>query len=344
MAFTDFHSRALDFASAHIETWKSMSKSDSSITLLTGNSNKVFLLQTSSAVVPNKLIYRVFGPNEITDKARERSIFSQLSFYDFGPKNLGDCSTERLEEYLEGFRTIENILFHDQKIISLITKEMKKMHYFDMTKVIGNEGNMTEENVLKWRNLIKEKLRIYEDAGKLSIVQNIVAQSTLDVFLEVLPRDSEVVYSHLDPSPINLLYNPDKGKVNFIDYEFSGFSYRSMDFALMLNECQIDFFYDKPPFYRICEELAPSNSLIKEYVLSYGEGKDLWVEIKRSLIASHYVWALWSLAVYSGLSEGYDYLEFGLKRFQMFQDSLKKYVDNGGVEYLKMMADDLFDI
>lgn len=342
MSISDFHSRALDFASAHIESLKSMTKQNSFITLLTGNSNKVFLLSTNLPVVPNKIIYRIFGSNEITDKLRERNIFTHLSALDFGPKNLGDSSTERLEEYLEGFRTTDNILFHDQKVITKLAQQMRKYHYFDMRKAFGNEGNMTEANVLKWKNLIKDKFHLYEAAGRINEVLEAVSQTSLDTFYSVLPRDSEVVYCHLDPSPINILYCQEKNMVRFIDYEFSGMSYRSMDFALMLNEAQMDYLYDKHPFFRVCEELAPSDSLIKLYVLAYGEDKDLWVEIKRSLIASHYIWTLWSLAVYSGPSEGYDYLEFGLKRFSMFKDSLKKYVDNGGVEGLKMMADDLF--
>ena len=132
MSISDFHSRALDFASAHIESLKSMTKQNSFITLLTGNSNKVFLLSTNLPVVPNKIIYRIFGSNEITDKLRERNIFTHLSALDFGPKNLGDSSTERLEEYLEGFRTTDNILFHDQKVITKLAQQMRKYHYFDI--------------------------------------------------------------------------------------------------------------------------------------------------------------------------------------------------------------------
>lgn len=343
MSSTDFHSKALQFALNHLKTWKAVTKDTSSITLLTGNSNKVFLLETSLPIIPKQIIYRVFGPNEITDKFRERKIFSQLSLYNFGPKNLADSETERLEEYLEGFHPIPNKMFHDRRILKKIAKKLKRLHNLNMSKVIGGEGIMTDSNLIKWKNLIVEKRKLYEEAGVWEKVQDIIGEDSLDAFNEVMPRESEVVYCHLDPSPLNFLYNEQKNKVAFVDFEFSGYSYRSMDIGLMLNEVQMNYLVEESPFFSIFEDLAPTDALVKEIVLAYGEGKELWIEVKRSLIASHFVWSLWGLANYNGPTNGYDYLQFGLTRFNMFEVALKEYVDKGKIEYLKAIAEDLFD-
>ena len=342
MSQPDFHSNALQFASQNLQAWKLVTKQTSTITLLTGNSNKVFLLASSLPIIPNQLIYRVFGPNEITDKSRERQIFSQLSHHHFGPKNLGDSDTERLEEYFEGFSPIPNKFFHERKILQKICKKARKMHHLDMSKAIGGEGIITDLNVNKWRNLILNKKNLFEAVGEWESVQKAISNESFKNFNEVIPRESEVVYCHLDPSPLNFLYNAQKDKVIFVDFEFSGYSYRSMDFGLMLSEVQMDFLYESPPYFRVCEELAPTDSIVKESVLAYGEGKEMWVEVKRSLIAAHFVWSLWSLAAYNGPTVGYNYLEYGLMRYKMFESALKEYTENGKIEYLKAVADELF--
>ena len=342
MSQPDFHSNALQFASLHLKDWNLVTKQNSTITFLTGNSNKVFHLSTTLPIIPKDLIYRVFGPNEITEKSRERQIFSQLSHHHFGPKNLGSSDTERLEEYFEGFLPTPNKLFYDKEILTKICKKLRKLHYLDMSKAIGGEGIITDLNINKWTNLILNKKDLFEAAGEWENVQKVVANKIAQGFNDVIPRESEVVYCHLDPSPLNFLYNAQDNKVKFVDFEFSGYSYRSLDFGLMLSEVQMDYLFDSPPYFKACEELAPSDLAIKDFVIAYGEGKEMWVEIKRSLIAADYIWSIWGLACYNGPTVGYNHLEFGLMRFRKFFKALKQYEVNGKIEYLKAIADELF--
>lgn len=342
MSINQFHIRALSFASSQLDSWKLISLSDSSIIWLCGNSNKVFLLSTNLPIVPQKLIYRIFGPNEITNKARERKIFTNLSSIGFGPKNLGDSTTERLEEYLEGYTPTPNNLFFEQNFIANFLHILKEFHYFDMSNIVKNEGNIIEINIHNWLNLIKSKLHLFESIGKLNEILEIISESTLNSFWSVVPTDSEMVYCHLDPAPTNILYNSTNSSVRIVDFEFSGMTYRSIDFGLLLNDIVMDYYYDKTPFFRVNEGLVVDDNLIKSYALAYGEGKEMWVEIKRSIIACHFIWCLWSLAFNSGPTEGFDYLEFGIFRYKLFRENLKIYLKNGGVEYLKNIAEDLF--
>ena len=342
MSWQDYHSNALRLASQHLKDWNLVTKQNSTMTYLTGNSNKVFHLATTLPIIPKHLIYRVFGLNEITDKSRERKIFSQLSIHQFGPKDLGSSDTERLEECFEGFLPTPNKLFYDKGIMTKICKKLKKFHHLDISEAIGGEGIITDMNLNKWINLINSKKGLFEAAGEWENVQKVVAPKITQGFNEVMPRESEVVFCHLDPSPLNFLYNAQQNKVKFVDFEFSGYSYRSLDFGLMLSEVQMDYLHDSPPFFKACEELAPSNLAIKEIVMAYGEGKEMWVEIKRSLIAADFIWSIWGIAYYNGPTVGYNHLEFGLMRFRKFCQGLKEYEANGKTEYLKAIADELF--
>ena len=141
---------------------------------------------------------------------------------------------------------------------------------------------------------------------------------------------------------MNFLYSRSLDSVKFIFFEFAGLSYRSLDLALMLIECQKDYYYDLPPFFRMVDELAPNEEIVKKYVLAYGEGREMWVEVMRSLVVVHLVWSLWSFAVYEGVKDGYDYLLNGLTRFRMFKDEVKKFRQNGGLEYLEEASRKIF--
>lgn len=339
MSLDDAHLKALEFARQKIESWKTVTQSQSSIIQLKGNSNKVYLLQTTSDTIPQNLIYRQFGSDTITSKTRERAIFSYLSSQSFGPTNFGDTETERLEEYYSGFEPIKNFEFHDPILIPKISSKLKEFHSIPHPTFLPST-NILLENLSKWRQQILSKLNLYSESQ--SLVSEATSQETLNEFYSILPQDSVQVFSHLDPSPMNFLYNQSLDSVKFVDFEFAGLSFRSLDLALMLIECQKDYYYEFPPFFRIVEELAPNEQIVKKYVLAYGEGREMWVEVMRSLVVVNLVWSLWSFAVYEGVTDGYDYLLNGITRFRMFKDEVKRFWQNGGFEYLEETSRKIF--
>jgi thiamine kinase-like enzyme len=340
MSRTDFHALAVAFAHEKLKGWRDVTISNSKLTQFVGNSNKVFLFEPTILTDPPKVVFRYFGPNEITDKARERKIYTKLTQHGLAPQNFGDSSTCRLEFFLDGYQPVENRFFGDLDSAAKVAKKLRIMHCVDMREVLQGEGLMTDLNMRKWRDIILNKISIYGEAQ--NAVLEVIKEENFEVYDRIIPKDSPIVFSHLDPSMLNILYHPDKKSVFLIDYEFSGFAYRAVDFALMLNESQIDYLYAFSPFYRLCPEMRPTDEIVKHYVTEYGEGKEMWVEVKRCLAATHLIWALWSLAMYSGPSEGYNYLSFGLMRFSMFKTECDQYEAAGGLENLQKTAEAIF--
>eukprot|EP00358_Blepharisma_japonicum_P001926 CAMPEP_0202945938 /NCGR_PEP_ID=MMETSP1395-20130829/7756_1 /ASSEMBLY_ACC=CAM_ASM_000871 /TAXON_ID=5961 /ORGANISM="Blepharisma japonicum, Strain Stock R1072" /LENGTH=122 /DNA_ID=CAMNT_0049646255 /DNA_START=686 /DNA_END=1054 /DNA_ORIENTATION=+ len=117
-----------------------------------------------------------------------------------------------------------------------------------------------------------------------------------------------------------------------------------MDFGLLLNEITYDFLYDKFPYWKYCEELKATDEIVERYVRAYGEGAEMWVEVKQSLIASNYIWAMWSLASYKGPSEGYDFLEYALTRYRRFKNEYQQFLENGGLEGLIRRSREIFAV
>mmetsp|Transcript_3067 Transcript_3067/g.2773 ORF Transcript_3067/g.2773 Transcript_3067/m.2773 type:complete len:164 (+) Transcript_3067:544-1035(+) len=155
------------------------------------------------------------------------------------------------------------------------------------------------------------------------------------MYLDILPRNSPIVFSHLDPNPLNFLYNPELQQVYFIDFEFSGYGYRAIDIAQVLDGVPYDFLHKEYPYWKYYEELTVSDDVIENYVRAYGEGAEMWVEVKRCLIASQYIWATWGLASYKGPSSGYDYLEYSLQRFRRFKAECAAFKEVGTEEWLE---------
>ena len=335
----DYHEDALKVIRENIDSWSLGSKENTVLTLLTGTSNKVFKIETVLNISPVRLIYRFFGPNEITDKIRERKIFNKLDAEGLGPTNYGESATSRIEKYLEGFVPMTASQFTDTKIIPKICSVLKKLHGLNMSDVLNEDFSILDSNLIKWKNIASEKINVFERKDE---VLEILSENSWNLYEEVLPKASPLVFSHLDPSHVNILYNPESEKIAFIDYEFSGYAYRSIDLGMLLSEIRLNYLYPFPPFYEFCPEKAPNDELIKRYVIEYGGGKDLWIETKQALIVANYIWAVWHLAMYNPGTSGFDYLGNAIMRFDEFINDCRKFKENGGVEYLRLKAEEIF--
>ena len=98
----------VDFVLSVIQTsevnWSKVTENDCKMTKLVGNSNKVYMVQTSLPLTPKRLIFRVFGSGETLDLQTNSSIFQRLAENKVAPKIYFETSLYRVEEYLEDTR------------------------------------------------------------------------------------------------------------------------------------------------------------------------------------------------------------------------------------------------
>jgi thiamine kinase-like enzyme len=336
----------LAFCKESMDSWKQLDSTTVSVKQLTGNSNKVLLVETSEPISPSKLIFRYFGPDEVTDKRRERLIFRKLGRLGMGPESYGETARMRVEEFLEGFEPLAHTQIVDPNIMRLVTARLRQFHKLDFTDVIDKEPLITDQHPQKWREVAYNRLtanpNITERRAEYEEAMELLQGSNWDLYDSMLPRDSPVVFSHSDPSELNFLYNTAENRIYFVDFEFAGYSYRAMDMASWLNEAMSDYSHDQYPFFSYNILDMPSDDIVAAYVRSYGEGKEMFIELKRCLIAVHYLWALWSLASYKGDIGKYDYLGYALMRYRDFKRTLGEFRSRRGLEGLRAEADRLF--
>ena len=68
----------------------------------------------------------------------------------------------------------------------------------------------------------------------------------------------------------------------------------------------------------------------------------MWVEIKLSLITTYYIWAIWDLVMSNIPEVGFDYVLNAILRLREFKKDFNQCKVNGGKEYLKQLANQIF--
>ncbi|OMJ84080.1 hypothetical protein SteCoe_14894 [Stentor coeruleus] len=335
---------ALQYIKQQIPSWNEVTSETSIFTLLTGTSNKVYKVQSSLLITPQIIIFRVFGPNEITDKVRERRIFNALSTQNLSAKNLSETETWRLEEFLENYLPMTTPDYFSSDNIRQISQKFKAFHSLDMTNIVDIDENILEKNIAKWRIIGKNKLSLLKNQDSINTLNELLNDETWDKCQNLIPRTSPIVFCHLDPNSYNLIYNRNLQDFFLIDYEFSGYCYRAIDFSLMFTEIKFDFEVQEPPYFKYYPEKQVSDEIIKRYVLEYGEGAEMWIEIKMLLILSQYLWAVWDLAMWNDQKTGFDYIENAIVRFREFIKDYEEFVNKGGRDFLVEVSKKLFGI
>jgi hypothetical protein len=106
---------------------------------------------------------------------------------------------------------------------------------------------------------------------------------------------------------------------------------------MLLTDVKYDYNHPVYPFYQYQQEAYPGDQILASCVQAYGEGVEMFVECKRCMIASNYLWAMWAFSLYSEDSDGIDMLSYGLLRFSEFIEGYEDF-KNKGLEGMRREA------
>ena len=339
-------SEAARFIKENIQTWSSLQLEEMQFNKTIGNSNKVYVVSNSAGLTPAKIIFRIFGPNDVTDKPRENKIFNKLAELDIGPKMLGQEAGLRLEEYWDGFDPIPRKWLFDPNVNKKIADLLRTYHSQDMSDTLNESTLICIEHPRKWRALAQARLaenpNITNRKQELAEVMELLSDENWRLYLSILPSTARTVFIHGDPSELNFLYNARLDEVRFVDFEFAGFGYAACDLAYIINEAQYEYDYPEYPYWSFVPEDLPTYQQIADFITFYGGGKELFIQVQQMMIASHYHWAMWSLAMYKGDRDGYDYLGYALLRYREFKTKYSRYITEGGQAGLVSRAEVYF--
>ncbi|XP_068595264.1 choline kinase alpha [Brachionichthys hirsutus] len=345
--------------------WKCVSEDDFSITVIRGGlSNRLFLCSLPDSLEsvedePRSILLRIYGAilqmscykgdSQQSNKENpfqgaeamvlESVMFAILAERELGPKLYGIFPQGRLEQYIPSHK-VDTSELGDPSLSAEVAEKMAKFHRMRMP--FNKEpkwlfGTMDKYLSQVMRMNFSRESHLYRFSRLLSY--NLPRE--MDMLKSLLESThSPVVFCHNDCQEGNILLlkgrqTLDKGKLMFIDFEYSSYNYRGFDIGNHFCEWIYDYNSDEPPFFKVNAHAYPSKAqqfhFIENYLLESDPyfvklseedqmkaKEELYVEVNRFSLASHFFWGLWSIIQARLSTIEFGYLEYAEARFDAY--------------------------
>ncbi|KAM4572741.1 choline kinase alpha isoform 2-T2 [Odontesthes bonariensis] len=324
--------------------WKRLAEEDFQITIIRGGlSNKLFLCSLPDSLdsvgdEPRSILLRLYGAILQGAEAMvlESVMFAILAERELGPKLYGIFPQGRLEQYVPS-RKLDTCELSDPSISAEVAEKMVKFHGMRMPfnkepKWLFGTMDKYLSQVMKLNFTRESHLRRFNRLLAHNLPQEM---ETLKSLLE--STRSPVVFCHNDCQEGNilLLKGSDQQKLMLIDFEYSSYNYRGFDIGNHFCEWMYDYNSDEFPFFKVSPQNYPSKAQQLHFIESYLSESDrgfynlsleeqmrlkeeLYVEVNRFALASHFFWGLWSIIQARLSTIEFGYLEYAQARFEAY--------------------------
>ena len=222
----------------------------------------------------------------------------------------------------------ENDLAADKEIF--IFNEITKLYDLVHDDYKANMPQMTDD-LLK---LIPSKTKLKEE---MQFLQDHLTRYTRE-------HKSLVLFSHNDLLLGNIIYNKDSDKeIKFIDYEYSCINYQAYDIANHFNEFagvdspDYSLFPTKEyqlqwltiylkHFYEMVNQFYKDDEN-KHLIFSEERLNQFYEEVKNFTLASHLMWAIWSLVQAQVSKLDFDFVAYANIRFDQYFSRKKSLIN-----------------
>ncbi|XP_061577194.1 choline kinase alpha isoform X2 [Cololabis saira] len=327
--------------------WRSLAEDDFQITIIRGGlSNKLFLCSLPDSVdsvgdEPKCILLRLYGAILQGAEAMvlESVMFAILAERELGPKLYGIFPQGRLEQYVPS-RKLDTCELSDSSISAEVAEKMAQFH--GMRMPFNKEpkwlfGTMEKylSQVMKLNFTRESHLRRFSRLLAINLPQEMEMLKSL-----LGSTHSPVVFCHNDCQEGNILLlkrhqSSDKQKLMLIDFEYSSYNYRGFDIGNHFCEWIYDYNCDESPFFKVDAQNYPSKAqqlhFFESYLREFDGGFDnlsteekvklkeeLYVEVNRFSLASHFFWGLWSIIQARLSTIEFGYLEYAEARFEAY--------------------------
>ncbi|XP_060892273.1 choline kinase alpha isoform X2 [Labrus mixtus] len=327
--------------------WKSLAEEDFHIAIIRGGlSNKLFLCSLPDSLdtvgdEPRSILLRLYGAILQGAEAMvlESVMFAILAERELGPKLYGIFPQGRLEQYVPS-RKLDTCELSDPSISAEVAEKMAKFHAMRMPfnkepKWLFGTMDKYLNQVMRLNFTRESQLRRFNRLLSYNLPQEV---DMLKCLLE--STHSPVVFCHNDCQEGNVLLlrgreSSDKQKLMLIDFEYSSYNYRGFDIGNHFCEWMYDYTCEEFPFFKVDAQAYPSKAqqlhFIESYLRESDQGFDnlseedqmnlkeqLYVEVNRFSLASHFFWGLWSIIQARLSTIKFGYLEYAQARFDAY--------------------------
>ncbi|XP_003474857.1 ethanolamine kinase 2 isoform X2 [Cavia porcellus] len=264
------------------------------------------------------MLVRIYGERTelLVDRENEVRNFQLLRAHGCAPKLYCTFQNGLCYEYMQGV-ALEPEHIREPKLFRLIALEMAKIH------TIHANGSLPKpvlwQKMQSYFTLVKNEINpsLSADVPKVEVLERELAW--LKEHLSQL--NSPVVFCHNDLLCKNIIYDSAKGRVQFIDYEYTGYNYQAFDIGNHFNEFAgvsgVDY----------CWYPTQETQLLwlrfylqaqKGTAVTPREVERLYVQVNKFALASHFFWALWALIQNQFSTINFDFLRYAEIRFNQY--------------------------
>uniref|UniRef100_A0A3Q1F0P1 Ethanolamine kinase n=1 Tax=Acanthochromis polyacanthus TaxID=80966 RepID=A0A3Q1F0P1_9TELE len=307
--------------------WKSVTEEEFGISIIRGGlSNKLFLCslpdgRASVGDEPRNVLLRLYGA------------ILQMSC------NKGESRQSNKENHFQS-RKLDTVELRDCSISAEVAEKMAKFH--GMRMPFNKEPQWLFGTMDKYLNQVM-KLNFTRESQlrRFNRLLSYDLQREMDMLKSLLESTpSPVVFCHNDCQEGNILLlkgrqTSDKQKLMLIDFEYSSYNYRGFDIGNHFCEWMYDYNCDEFPFFKVDAQNYPSKAqqlhFIENYLREFDPGfhnlspddqvklkEELYVEVNRFSLASHFFWGLWSIIQARLSTIKFGYLEYAQARFDAY--------------------------
>ncbi|VDK84236.1 unnamed protein product [Litomosoides sigmodontis] len=285
----------------------------------------------NSVTQKDRLLFRIYGSHtdKIIDRNKEFNNWLYLASHGCAAPLYARFSGGVVSGFLPGNTlTIDNL--RDETIVTNTCKSLSRLH-----KLRPDTGDVTKPILfIKIKQFLANFTDHYENKQKQARYDEFFKQGEI-FFLNDLHRlkdtiqrrQSKVVFCHNDLLIHNIIHDDKTDSISFIDYEYADYNYQ--DFDIANHFCEYagvkDFNYSR------CPDKKYKREWITKYLTFYLERKPTKDEIDNLVdgndafeAAAHFFWSLWALVQSQISTIDFDYLEYAIQRYELFQTCMLK--------------------
>jgi ethanolamine kinase len=273
------------------------------------------------------VVLRVYGDNTemFVDRDEEVATMRLLHTHGFGPEVLGTFGNGRLESFLTGKVCLQPKQLSDHEFAVSIAQTLARFHLiskgrwnnFDIKRpdVAETPFGRTREwlNVSKTLDYDETQEKMYRGLDVDAILSELRA-------LEITAKSlgSPIAFCHNDLLSGNIMVDPDKGDMTFIDFEYADWAPRGFDLGNHFCEyAGFDCDYAKYPddaadfiaaYLEVYDGAVPNDQRVQRVLK----------EANTFALAAHLYWAAWSMLQAKWSSIEFDYMAYAKLRIEEY--------------------------
>lgn len=308
-----------------VEGWENIQPSDIKVTEFTGGiTNKLY---RSSLIDPTKIqsgpksvLVRIYGNHteKLIDRKAELDNIAKLHKAGLGAELYGAFLNGYVYEFFEG-KALQPDDLVTCKLNEKIAEHMAVWHQVNMAGVKKEPALWNK--IQSWIDLVPDCYQNeYKDTKAKELPKSKLREEFQFIQKELSTVDSPLVFTHNDLLAPNIIYNPNKDNIRFIDYEYASYNYRGFDLGNHFCEwAGFDLQYDNyPNREQQLQFLSSYHKTIHRSDPTEQDLNQLFIEANKFALAAHFFWGTWAL-VQAHISDiDFDFMEYGLARFRQY--------------------------